>query len=80
MPHSVLSTKATSVFERALKLPRTLPSIGIGFPGVSIHDLLAHAYVCAGNEGRATQVLRDAGETEERIKDTIGRFRQSLAR
>jgi hypothetical protein len=68
---------ATSVFERALKLPRTLPSIG--FP-VSIHLLLAHAYVCAGNEGRATQVLRDAGQTEERIKDTIGRFRQSLAR
>ena len=70
---------ATSVFERALQLQRTLPSIG-GHPFSSTHFVLAHAYVCAGNEERAAQVLRAAGQTEERIKDTIGRFRQSLAR
>ena len=68
---------AISVFERALQLRRTLPSIG--YP-VSIEVFLAHAYVCAGNEERAAQVLRAAGQEEESIKDAIGRFRQSLAR
>jgi hypothetical protein len=62
---------AIRVFERAL---RPLDGHSV------VPDALAHAYVCVGDEKRAAQVLRESGRSEERITDSLERFRKTVPR
>ena len=65
---------AIPIFERAVQRSKDRPAGRHNtFP-----YLLAHAYVCVGNEQRAAQVLREGGVSEERLKDTIARFRKTV--
>ena len=67
--------EAVPIFERALQQSKDRPA---GRHSNTLHYSLAHTYVCVGNEQRAAQVLREIGESEARVKDTIARFRKTV--